>query len=266
MTDQTFGWANLISSFASVLNAVAWPLVAVWFLAVHRTRIAVLLRVVSRKLSSAKKFKVGQVEIEAFEDELKEAVSEAEAQAGEAGLPRAVPERQVHAAETVKRRIRSAQIPELHVRETVRREIYELAAQYEALRVQVQSSPLRTRRMNEIAAGMRTLALAALPLRSELIRSDSVGRRLAAICILQIEPRTRYFRWLVERIKVENQAFVLYQAALAILEFVKKKLYVNPDETREAILDAIRIVSSFPGGTPDQNTLDVLNDAVSAVR
>ena len=64
---------------------------------------------------------------------------------------------------------------------------------------------LRTRRMKEIAAGMRTLALVGLPLRTQLTRSESVGRRLAAICIFRLSRVQDYFKWLIERVKTESQ-------------------------------------------------------------
>jgi hypothetical protein len=120
--------------------------------------------------------------------------------------------------------------------------------------------------MNEIAAGMRTLAFEALPLRTELTRSDSPGRRLAAICILQIEPRPRYFRWLIERLITENQAFLLFQLSVALLEHIRKGFYINPIEARSAIARAISAISAYPGGKPDENTLDMLNEALSLVR
>ncbi len=268
MTDQPPAWASLLSSIAAILNAIAWPIVVVWILTSHRRRIAVLIRVLTHKLSSAKKVKVGQFEVEAFADELKDAVTEAGAEAGAetaTNTPKTVPEKQLKAAEAIKKKARATQLPKDVVLETVRRQIYDLAAQYEIARAQMQSGPIRTRTMNEIAAGMRALALAALPLRRELTQSESVGRRLAAICILQIEPRARYFRWLIERIKVENQAFVLYQASIAILESVKKKFYINPEETRKMIQDSIQAVSSYPGGDPDRNTLEVLEEALSLV-
>lgn len=231
----------------------------------NRVRIAFLLKVLGRKLSSAKKFKFGQIEVEAFEEEVEEAVTSAGANVSAEDLPRTVPEEQVRAAKNFKERARATQLPKSSVLEAVRRQIFDLANEYEIARAQMQSSYLRTRKMNEIAAGMRTLALTALPLRTELTRSDSIGKRLAAICILQVEPRPRYFRWLIERVKTEDQPFVFYQAALAILELVKKKLYINPEETRAAIQDALRVISGFPAGQPDQNTLDVLNEALTHV-
>jgi len=148
----------------------------------------------------------------------------------------------------------------------VKAQIYELADQYESVRADMPSGGPRTRKMNEIAAGMRTLALAGLPLRTTLTKSETAGRRLAAICMLQVEPRLRYFRWLIDRLKTEDQAFILFQATLAIRELVKKRLYLNADETRVAINDAISVISAFQGGPPDQNTLDVLNEALELLK
>jgi hypothetical protein len=64
MTEQPTSWAALFSSIAAILSAVAWPRVATWFLFVNRIRIAFLLKVLGRRLSSAKKLKLGQFEIE----------------------------------------------------------------------------------------------------------------------------------------------------------------------------------------------------------
>jgi hypothetical protein len=84
--------------------------------------------------------------------------------------------------------------------------------------------------------------------------------------MLQVEPRPRYFRWLIDRLKTENQAFILFQAALATLELVKKGFYVNADETRSAIDDAIGVISAYRSGPPDQNTLDALREALEQVK
>jgi len=263
MTDQPPSWAALFSSIAAILSAIAWPGVVAWFLFTNRTRIALLLKVLGRKLSSAKKLRLGQFELE---EELEEAVNEAGATVNEVDKSKTVPKSQLQAAENLKKKVKEASIPKSEVLEAVSGQIFDLAAQYESVRAHMPSGSMRTRRMNEIAAGMRTLALAGLPLRTKLTRSEIVGERLAAICMLQVEPRPRYFRWLIERLKTEDQAFVLFQAALAVLELVKKRLYINSEETRSAINDAISTISAFQNGPPDQNTLDALNEAVELVK
>lgn len=234
-----------------------------WFLFVNRIRIAFLLKVLGRKLSTAKKLKLGQFEVE---EELEEAVSEAGAKVDEADTRNAVPKNQLRAAKDLKKKVVDSSVPKAEVLEAVRDQIFDLASQYESIRTEMQSGPMRTRRMNEIAAGMRTLALAGLPLRTKLTQSEVAGRRLAAICMLQVEPRPRYFRWLIDRLKTESQAFILFQAALAILELVKKRFYVNVDETRFAISDAISVISAYQAGPPDQNTLDALEEALEQIK
>jgi hypothetical protein len=245
MTDQPTSLAALLSSIAAILTAIAWPGVVAWFLFVNRIRIAFLLKVFGHKLSSAKKLKLGQFELE---EELEEAVSEAGAKVKEADTSNSVPKNQLQDAKDLRKKVINSSIPKSEVLEAVRDQIFDLADQYESVRAHMPSGYERTRKMNEIAAGMRTLALAGLPLRTKLTRSEIVGQKLAAICMLQVEPRPRYFRWLIDRLKTENQAFVLFQAALAILELVKKSLYVNADEVRSAINDVIGVISAFQAG------------------
>jgi hypothetical protein len=261
VTEPPASWAALLSSIAAILSSIAWPGVVLWFLCTHKARIAFLLKVLGRKLSLAKRVKVGQIELEEFEEEVKEAVIQAGAQISETDSSKSVPKNQIQAAESLDAKVRIAGIPDTNVRDTVRREIYDLAREYEIVRSIVPRGHMRTRKMNEIAAGMRTLAIAGLGLRTELTRSDSVGRRLAAICMFQVEPHPRYFRWLIERVKTESHPFVFYQAAVAILEMVRKKLYVNPEEAQSQIAAALEVITNFQGGQPDQNTVDVLNEA-----
>jgi hypothetical protein len=260
MTDKLTSWAALFSSIAAILSAIAWPGVVTWFLCANRIRIAFLLKVLGRKLSSATKVKVGQFE---FEEVLENAVSEAEARVDQADTSKAVPQNQLKAAVNLRDKVKDFSISKSEALEAVRGQILELAEQYESVRADMPSGPPRTRRMNEIAAGMRTLALAGLPLRTTLTRSAKTGERLAAICMLQVEPRQRYFRWLIDRLKTENQAFVLFNAAIAVLELVKKKFYVNVGETHSAISEAVGVISAYQGGPPDQNALDALREALA---
>lgn len=266
MTEPLTSWAALLSSVAAVITSIAWPGVALWFLATHRAKIAFLLKVVGRKLSLAKKLKVWQFEIDEFEGEVKEAVIQAGAHVNDDSPTKSVPRSQVEAAESLEAKVLAAGIPESRALDAVRRQIYELAREYEVTRATDFSGTQRTRKMNEIAAGMRTLAIAGKRLRTELTKSDSVGRRLAAICMLQVEPRLRYFSWLIERLRTESQPFVLFQAAVAILEIIRKKLYTNPDEARSQITAALKVISSFQGGQPDPNTIDALNEALRLLK
>ena len=267
MIDKPDSWATWLTSVAAILNAVAWPAVVAWFLFVHRFRISHILEVLERKLSSAKKFKAGPLELEDLTDELKESVNKASAQvADETEIPKTVPEKQFEAAVSLQEKVRSTKLSEPRALEAVKSEINDLARKYGEVRANMPRGSSRTKEMNQIAAGMRTLALAGRPLWGSLSRSALTGKRLAAICMLQIKPERSYYWWLMERFKIERHAFVLYQSAIAVLEYVKKRLYRNADKTLSTIQDAIQAVSAYNDGKPDQNTLDVLNDALSMVR
>jgi hypothetical protein len=255
--------ATLLNSVAALISAIAWPAVAAWFLFTHRSGVADLLKIFATKVSSARKVKFGELELE---EQLEAGIREVRESAGAGDPPKSVPEEQIQAAVDLKARIRTADVPRNTLIETIRRQINDLAEEYEATRARMPSGTLRTRRMNEIAAGMRALALAALPLRQELSKSQSSGQRLAAICILQVSPSASFFDWLIERVKKESEPFVFYQAAVAILELVRQEIYSDANAARAAIKDAINAISSFKGGKPDRNTLDVLNEALFLVR
>ena len=153
MADPSPAGVSLITSIASLLSAIAWPAVIMWFLCRHRAAIDFLLNVFGRKLSTANKLKVGQFEIEEI---TKEAVKQAGAEVVDGALSRSIPESQIEAAENLKDKVQSAGVDGSQVLETVRRELYDLAGQYESKRLESRGSK-RTRKMNEIAAGMRSL-------------------------------------------------------------------------------------------------------------
>ncbi len=263
MIDQSSSTAALLSSIAAVITAVAWPAVAAWFLFTHRSGLAHLIEIFGTKVSSAKKLKFGQIELE---EELEAGVRDARQGASSAELPKTVPQEQVQAAMDLKAKIRTSDVPRDAVLESVKHQLHDLASEYEETRHKMSSGVLRTRRMNEIAAGMRALALTALPLIPDLSKSQSSGQRLAAICILQVAPSQSWFDWLIDRVKNEKVPFLFYQAAVAILELVRQDAYSDPEAVRAAIKDAIQVVSSFTDGEPDRNTLDVLNEALFLVR
>jgi len=91
----------------------------------------------------------------------------------------------------------------------------------------------------------------------------SPGDRLAAVCILQVVPEFGFFNWLVERIKNEDQPFILFHSAVAILSLVQTGTYSDSAAIRQGINDALQHVKAFKGGVPDRNNIDVLNEALS---
>lgn len=175
-----------------------------------------------------------------------------------------IPEKQIKAAGEVNRLLRDGRLSERRAEEIAQRQILHLCEEYETLRIEMPRSQMRTRKMNEVAAKMRALALASHPLLRSLASGQSSGERLAAICILQVAPELDYFPWLIERIKNEDQPFVFFQAAVAVLELVKVHKDFDQAKIRAGIEDALHRISSFKG-VPDQNTIDVLNLARSQV-
>lgn len=92
-----------------------------------------------------------------------------------------------------------------------------LAAEYEKVRRDMPAfSSERTRKMTEIASGMKRLALVTVPFLPQLTQSSSPGERLAAVMILQMTFDPDYIDWLANRL-VDEPAFTGYQAASALL-------------------------------------------------
>ncbi|HEY0015390.1 MAG TPA: hypothetical protein VGC13_03700 [Longimicrobium sp.] len=135
------------------------------------------------------------------------------------GLTERSPDRQVitdeqlEAAQRLQSVSSSAGLTLDHMRQQVRA----LATQYEAVRAAMSSGPERTRKLEVIASQMRAFSLAAYPLLSEFVQSQSPGDQLAAIVFLQTRPNKDYFRWLGERMHRDEQPFIAYHAGVALL-------------------------------------------------
>jgi hypothetical protein len=251
-----------LTGIAAILSAIAWPLVAVAFFLIYRTKLISIIDILTVKLREAKHVKAGQLEIDT-EQQIGQVLNETSAAAGGQVITREIPEGQIHAAELVGDRLNAAPISLSQKLDIVHKQIYELVQEYDDTRQNMPSGPARTRQMNEIAAKMRALSIVAYPLLRFLTAGKKPGERLAAICILQVRPELGYFDWLIERVMKEDQAFILFHASLAILELVRTYSYLRPDIAAEAIRNALDRVTRFSGGKPDQNTIDVLNEALS---
>ena len=148
------------------------------------------------------------------------------------------------------------------IQESIRQRMLRFAKEYESTRAAMHAGPERTRAMNAIAAKMRTLALAADPFVDELAADkDSPGKRLAAICILQLAPSMEWVNWLADRMKVE-QPFVFFHASVALLSAVRKYGVQQGDTLKAAIERALAQVNSF-GENADKNTVRSLTLALS---
>ena len=266
MTNESANFVETLAGTAAIIHALAWPVVAALVLILYRTRIVTLLEVITNKIATATKVKAWQFEVETTEREITEVIQKA-GEAGGGGIEKGkIPSNQLQAAQEVNKKLHDSQISERRAVGVVQSQIRSLVDEYERIRAEMPPGGLRTREMNEVAAKMRTLSLAARPLLRSLTAGRSAGERLAAICILQMVPELGFFHWLIERLNNEDQPFLLFQAAVAVLELVRAQMYSDGARIRDAIEGALQHVSSFKGGTPDQNTIMVLHEALSLVR
>ena len=254
--------ATTLSALAALLQAIAWPITVGLFLLIFRARIGLILDVLAQKLRDAKRVRAGQVEIETAQ-ELGQVLDHTGQKARSAEIEKQIPDSQIRAAHLVRERLTAAPIAFSQKLDVVYEQIYELVDEYEKTRRNLPSGHNRTRLMNEIAAKLRALSIVAYPLLPSLTTGKRHGERLAAICILQVKPELGYFEWLIDRIMQEDQPFLLFHAALAILEMMKSHPYLKPESASESIRRALERVHGFTGGQPDQNTIDVLNEALS---
>jgi hypothetical protein len=254
-----------LSGIAAILQAIAWPIVVVVFFLVYRSKICSLLDIITTKLAAATKLKAWQLEFETVQ-EIKDVVEKTGGTAGGGIENGEIPKDQLDAAKEIDRKLRETPLAEERVFRAVEYQIQYQAKEYERIRIEMPPSPQRTRKMNEVAGRIRSLSLAGRPLLHSLMKGKSAGERLAAICFLQVTPKFEYFTWLIDRIMNENQAFLLYQAAVAVLELVRTRMYPDGTKIKEQIERAMRLVSDFKGGRPDQNTIDVLNEALRLLR
>jgi len=265
MTGDSSPAPTLLGGIAAILQAVAWPCAAVVFYLVYRDKLASIFDILVVKLKDAKHLKAGQIEID-IERAIYQVANEAWEQGGNQQFQKEIPEEQIQAAEEVGDRLSAAPIAFSQKLDVVHRQIYELVNQYEVTRRDMPSGPMRTRKMNEIAAKMRAFSIAAYPLLPTLMAGEKPGERLAAICIQQVRPELSFFDWLVERVMKEEQPFLFFNASLAILELVKAHPFLNSEVAGESLRQALDKIRHFKEGQPDQGTIELLEEALSRLK
>ena len=227
---KAFADPEFLKALASLISAVAWPLllgIVLWF---ARNELVSLIRSIESLT-----FPGGGLN---FRKEVNKVIQETQLE--ETTKSRLPTEQQFKAAEQIGRLARRTDLS------AVRDQLSTFAAEYERIRATMESGNERTHRMEVVAAKMRTLAIAALPLLEELSTSHSPGHRLAAIAILQVTPDPRFIDWLAERFARETP-FVSYHAGVALLTAAR----MSSDEIRPKILAAVRCAKEFLGTGKD---------------
>jgi len=266
MTSESQSTVQALAGIAAILNAVAWPVLIAFLLIIYRSKIWSLLEVITKKIETATTFKAWQFQIETAEQEIKKVVKETGEAAGDGIQQGEIPKSQLDAAKEINKRLEQSPLSDQGALAVVEHQVQSLVREYELIRTEMPTGTQRTRRMNEVAGKMRALSLAARPLLRSLISGESAGERLAAICFLQVVPEFGYFSWLIERLMQEKQAFLLFHAAIAVSKLVQSHQYNDGAKVKDSIQRALQHVSSFKGGSPDQNTIDVLSEALERLR
>jgi hypothetical protein len=139
---------------------------------------------------------------------------------------------------------------------TAQQEVVDLAALYEQIRRDMPSGDPRTRRMADVFAKMKARAARVLPMLRELQQSESAGKRLSAVAILQMFPRSDQLDWLAHRLDPEEEKpFLGYQAAMGLLEAVRGLPATDCSEVRKAITLARTLGARLKGDTDRLNVL-----------
>jgi hypothetical protein len=257
--------AGVLGGVAAICSALVWPAVVTLVLVLFRKQVAELLEAAVTVASGATRFKIWQIE---FDRNVQQEVAQsanAALSAPVAGV-RAQPEvsqeatiipgAEVAAATRVRSLLDAAPSSTLRkeMEAQIRARMLAFAQEYETTRSSMPSGDERTRAMNGVVAKMRTLALAADFLLDELMSaSQSPGRRLAAICILQMKPSMSAVPWLVDRMRAERP-FVFFHASVALLNAVRRFGASDKAALGTAIDKTLAQVQSF-GEAADVHTV-----------
>ena len=274
--DRTGEAAGVLTAIAAICSAIVWPVLVGLILWWFREPAKELLKAAVGVAEGATRFKIWQIE---FDRDVQQQVTQSESAA--LGAPvtppvtahTSIPETQgaatisstqVAAATRVRSLLDAA--PNSTLRESaeaaIKARMLGYAQEYETTRASMRSGPDRTRAMNGVVAKMRTLALAADFLLDDLMSADnSPGRRLAAICILQLKPQMRAVPWLADRMHLE-QPFVFFHASVALLNAVRRFGAGERKTLDSALHSALTQVQSF-GERADINTVRALTLALS---
>ena len=132
--------------------------------------------------------------------------------------------------------------------DAVKQRIEDLARAYQELRKAMPPGDQRTKKMEVIAAKMRTAACDAYYLLDYLAKNPEPGARLAAVSLLAARPNAEYLGWLAERLAPEKP-FVGYHAALALFTAARTLEQEYREPVRAAIQKAQQLLGPGLEGT-----------------
>jgi hypothetical protein len=237
-------FAKLLTGVAALLGAVAWPGVFLAVVFLFRGELKSALDRIPIILDRVKKASLSGVSLEL------DRVADAEAESGTDKSGKITP-RQLEAAARIAIETRGVGSPALLS------ELDKLCLEYDSLRRTLPSGQDRTRAMTRVIVKMRSLAPILLDFLDAYKSSGSPGSRLAAIAMMQMDPRVADLEWLRDRFSSE-QPFLFYHAALALQNFANTCVTAEDKKhLRQIAQQALNKVKSF-AGVPDRETMQVL--------
>lgn len=237
--------AKLVTAFAALIGAMAWPAGLFFFVIYFRAEIRKAIAGVPLFLDRVRKMKVAGIEAEL--NDLADKAGENEK--GEVTVD------QTRAAANLM--IESDALGE----DNILKELDKLCLQYDTIRRSMPASRARTQEMTRILVKMRAIGPSAVQHIEVYKSSGSAGSRLAAVAMMQMTPDIADLSWLVDRFRSEKP-FLLYHAALALTNAANAR---DGDERNEVILaatKALAILRAF-SGEPDRNTVEVLEKLIA---
>ena len=278
----------MLAGIASICTAIAWPVLIGLVLVLFREQARELLQAAVGVAEGATRFKIWQIE---FDRDVQQQIARSESAAlsapppeaaapavsrvtvgrtettgvaGPAEAAAAISSTEASAAAGVRSLLEAAPTSTLRkaAEEAIKTRMLGFAQEYETTHASMHAGSERTRAMNAVVAKMRALALAADLFLDELMTAtNSPGRRLAAICILQLKPEMRTVPWLVERMRQE-QPFVFFHASVALLNTARRFGVLEQAALSKALQSALTQVQNF-GPNADANTVRLLTLALS---
>jgi hypothetical protein len=244
-------YAKLLTGIGALVGAIAWPIALVVVVLVFRDGLRSALNMVPIMLDRVKKATLAGVVLEL------DRVANAEVESGPDKGGK-ITQRQIESARQI-----AIQSQDVSTRALLG-ELDRLTLEYDSLRRTLPPGEERTRAMTRVIIKMRSLAPRLIDFLDAYKSSGSPGSRLAAVAMMQMEPRVADLDWLRDRFSSE-QPFVFYHAALALQNVANiSNTHEKKQRLREVAQQALATVKSFPG-TPDRGATEVLEMLISSL-
>jgi len=130
--------------------------------------------------------------------------------------------------------------------------LYQLARNYEEIRMKMPGGDNRTRVMESIVAWMKSISNDPTNLLPTLTKSKSPGERLVAIAKLQKFPNLKYIDWLAAHIGDVEKPFIGYNAAVALYIASRTFGKENKKEIESALIKAKSNIEKYQYKDPNQ--------------